>query len=161
MLALAGGCSTTVDHPSLAPRTIERFSVASPEAPLPPLPAVLPEDASRQDRANALLAQARAADDRFRSVFAEAQGAIAGGSSASPGSETWILAQEALSRAEILREPVLQSLADLDALQISAAEAGIGTESEASLAAALREVVEIDTRQNREIATLRERLPNP
>lgn len=150
------GCSTTVDHPSLAPRAIERFSVTEPE-PAPPPPAPLPEDASRQERASALVAQAVESDVRFRERFAEAKGIVARGSGAAPGSEAWVQAQQAISRVETLREPVSRTLADLDALQILAAETGAASE----LDAAIQKVASIDTQQEQDMATLRESVVNP
>jgi hypothetical protein len=160
--ALLGGCTaTTVDHPSLAPRAVERFTVAEPEAAPSPPPVALPDDASRQERAAVLAAQAQAADARFRAGLAEAEAAIGNGSGAAPGSEAWVQAQQALSRIETLREPVSRTLADLDALQIAAAETGIGTGAEAAFTATLQDVIAIDTREQETIATLRDRLATP
>ena len=155
-----GGCSTVADHPSLAPRAIERFTATEP-APAPPPPAALPEDASRQERAGLLLAQAIESDARFQERLAEVRTVVASGSGAAPGSEAWVQAQQAISRIETLREPVSRTLADLDQLQIDAAQAGIGTEAEGQLASAIQKVASIDARQEEEIAALRERVLNP
>jgi len=155
-----GGCSTVADHPSLAPRAIERFTTTKP-APAPPPPAALPEDASRQERAGLLLAQAIESDARFQERLAEVRTVVASGSGAAPGSEAWVQAQQAISRIETLREPVSRTLADLDQLQIDAAQAGIGTEAEGQLASAIQKVASIDARQEEEIAALRERVLNP
>jgi len=157
-----GGCSTVADHPSLAPRAIERFTTTEPApAPAPPPPAALPEDASRQERAGLLLAQAIESDARFQERLAEVRTVVASGSGAAPGSEAWVQAQQAISRIETLREPVSRTLADLDQLQIDAAQAGIGTEAEGELASAIQKVASIDARQEEEIAALRERVLNP
>lgn len=161
LCAFACGCATTADHPSLAPRTIERFTAAEPIPVLPPPPIVLPDDASRQQQAAALAARARAADDRFRAGFAEAEAAVDRGSASAPGSEAWARAEQALSRAESLREPVSDSLAELDALQIAAVETGVGAEAGAALAASLRDVMAIAARQRDAIAALRERIARP
>jgi hypothetical protein len=155
-----GGCSTTADHPSLAPRAIERFTVAEP-VPAPPPPAALPDDVSRQERAAALVAQAQTADERFRAGLAEAEAIVASGSGTALGGEAWVQAQQAVSRVETLREPVSRSLADLDALQIAAAETGMGTDAEAAFSATLQQVIAIDAREREAIALLRERLANP
>ena len=155
-----GGCSTVADHPSLAPRAIERFTTTKP-APAPPPPAALPEDASRQERAGLLLAQAIESDARFQERLAEVRTVVASGSGAAPGSEAWVQAQQAISRIETLREPVSRTLADLDQLQIDATQAGIGTEAEGELASAIQKVASIDARQEEEIAALRERVLNP
>jgi hypothetical protein len=159
MFALTG-CSTAVDHPSLAPRAIEHFTVAEPTPPQLP-PAALPEDASRQERVAALAAQAKAGDERFRAALAQAETTVATASGAAPASENWVQAQQAVSRVEVLQDPVARSLVELDAIQITAAEAGIGSETGATLAATLQEVVTIDTREREAIAALRDRLPTP
>jgi len=155
-----GGCSTVADHPSLAPRAIERFTTTEP-APAPPPPVAMPEDASRQERTRLLLAQAIESDARFQERLAEVRTVVASGSGAAPGSEAWVQAQQAISRIETLREPVSRTLADLDQLQIDAAQAGIGTEAEGELASAIQKVASIDARQEEEIAALRERVLNP
>lgn len=160
VLALAGGCSTRADHPSLAPRAIERFTVAEP-APAPAPRAPLPQDASRQERAVALVAQARAADARFRVGLTEAEAAVARGAGTAPGSEAWVQAQQALSRTEALREPVSSSLSELDSLQVDAAVNSAGSEVETALAASLGEILAIDTRQREAMAALRQRIAQP
>jgi len=162
MAGLAGlsGCSAVADHPSLAPRAIERFTTTEP-APAPPPPVAMPEDASRQERAGLLLAQAIESDARFQERLAEVRTVVASGTGATPGSEAWVQAQQAISRIETLREPVSRTLADLDQLQIDAAQAGIGTEAEGELASATQKVASIDARQEEEIAALRERVLNP
>lgn len=160
ILVFAGGCTATVDNPSLAPRAVERFTVAEP-VPAPPPPAALPEDASRQERASALTARAREADHRFRTSLGEAETAVSRGAGAAPGSEAWVQAQQALSRAEVLREPVSGALAELDALQIASAETGVGTEAEAALTASLQEVITIDTREREAITALSARIALP
>lgn len=156
---LTGGCSA-VDHPSLAPRAIERFTAQEPAAPVPP-PVILPENASQQTRAAALGAQAREADARFRANLAEIRSIVANGAGTASGSEAWVQAQQALSRAEALREPISQSHSDLDALQIAAAEAGAGTETEIAIQSALGEVVAIESRQAKAMASLRSGLISP
>ncbi len=154
------GCSTAVDHPSLAPRAIERFTAAEP-APTPSPPAILPEDASRRERISALTVQAVEADARFREGLVEAQGAVSKGAGAAPGSEAWVQAQQAISRIEILREPVSRSLADLDALQVSAVQAEVGTDAAAELDTAIQKIGAIDAQEEQAIVTLRDLLANP
>ena len=108
-----------------------------------------------------MVTSAREADGRFRASLAETETIVSRGAGASPTSEAWIQAQQALSRAEILREPVSSGLAELSALQIDAVETGVGSETETALAASLQEVVKIDTRQSETIAALRERIALP
>jgi hypothetical protein len=156
----ATGCAVPVDHPSLAPRAVERFTVTEPSPPPPSQPAI-PEDASLQERATALVAQARTADARFRERLADAKAMVANGSGAAIGTEAWVQAQQAVSRVDVLREPVARSLADLDALQVSSAEKGIGTDTETALSAALNDVASIDTAQGQAIASLKQQLSTP
>ena len=70
-------------------------------------------------------------------------------------------AQQALSRVLTLREPVALSLADLDALQISSAEAGVGADTQAALVKALSDVASIDAVQGQTMASLDEQLSRP
>ncbi|MGD9812427.1 MAG: hypothetical protein AB7U35_14035, partial [Sphingobium sp.] len=161
ILPLAGACSTAVDHPSLAPRAVERFTVAVPEtAPAAPTATpAQPANASLQQRVAALAAQARQADLRFRERLSETEQRVETGGSAAPGTETWVQAQAAISSLEMLRAPVSVSLADLDALQIAAAEEGAGTES--PVLSALQEVEIIEAAQRASIDALRARIANP
>ena len=161
ILPLAGACSTAVDHPSLAPRAVERFTVAVPEtAPAAPTATpAQPANASLQQRVAALAAQARQADLRFRERLSETEQRVETGGSATPGSETWVQAQAAISSLEMLRAPVSVSLADLDALQIAAAEEGAGTES--PVLSAIQEVEIIEAAQRASIDALRARIANP
>jgi hypothetical protein len=161
-LVFASGCSTPVDHPSLAPRAIEQFTVVEPEpaatpAPAPPLPA----DASRQERAAALTAQARDADILFRQHLAQTEESVAKGASAAPGSEAWVAAQKAVSSLETLHEQVSRSLADLDAIQIAAVEEGIGSGAESAVSGAIQELEAMEAAQRASIDALRARLASP
>jgi hypothetical protein len=154
------GCTMTANEPSLAPRAIERMSASEPAAPQPEAPP-LPEDASQQQRVAALVARARDGDARFQQQQTAANRLISAGSGAPLGSEAWVQAQEALSRAENLRTIVTQSLADLDSLQIAAAQNGAGPESAGMLNDAVREVAAIDAREEQALQTLRDRLSAP
>ncbi|MGE3747748.1 MAG: hypothetical protein AB7G25_18845, partial [Sphingomonadaceae bacterium] len=84
ILPLADACSTAVDHPSLAPRAVERFTVAVPEtAPAAPTATpTQPANASLQQRVAALAAQARQADLRFRERLSETEQRVETGGSA-------------------------------------------------------------------------------
>jgi len=161
ILPLASACSTAVDHPSLAPRAVERFTVAAPEtAPAAPTVApARPANASLQQHVAALAAEARKADVRFREYLSETEHRVESGTSAAPGSEAWVQAQAAISGLEMLRAPVSVSLADLDALQIAAAEEGTGTDS--AVISTLQEVDVIEAAQRASIDALRARIANP
>jgi len=157
---LVGACTAPADHPSLAPRAVERFTTIEPTTTPITQPAI-PEDASRQERVSALVARAREADALFRSRLSEAQAAAARGAGSGIGSEAWVQAQQAVSRADVARTPVTQSLADLDALQIASAEAGVGIEATAALTTALDEVGSLSAAEDQAIAALTTRLGTP
>jgi hypothetical protein len=154
------GCSAAVDHPSLAQREVERLS-ATEATPPPPPPVAIPEDASLQERTAALVARARTADAHFNEALSAAHGAISGSAGASPGSENWVQAQQALSRADTLRTPVTESLADLAAMQITAAQSGLGADTSAALSTAISDVSAIDTNEREAIRALENRLSAP
>lgn len=131
---------------------------AAPTAPLSP---VIPENASEQGRAAALTAQARSGDIRFREGLNDARGAVTRGAGASPGSENWVQAQEALSRADALRTSVTESLADLDALQIAGAQSGMGVDTNAAFTSAIADVGTIDATEREAIRALESQLSAP
>jgi len=149
-------CGPAVNHPSLAPRAIERLD-AMPPSPPPPT-AAIPVDASKQERIAALLKQAHDGDVRFQPQAMAAEGAVERGAGGAPGSEAWIAAQEAVSRVESLRTPVAQSLADLDELQIASAGAPLDPDTATALAAAYADLSAIDERQRNQVASLKGRI---
>ncbi len=112
LFAMVGCTGPRSGYPSLAPRPIEEMSLAEPTRPAPP-PAV--ESASAAARYAPIIAQAREDDAAFRHTLDEERGALARGRSAATGSEAWTAAQQALSRVETMRGPVVRALSELDA----------------------------------------------
>lgn len=113
LIAVLAGCAKQSEsYPSLAPRPIERLSLAEPSRP--EAPAAVADTAAEQRYAT-LIARARAADNDFRHVLEEERAALGRGRGAAQGSEAWIAAQVSLSRIETARGPVAKALADLDA----------------------------------------------
>ena len=114
---LVAGCASgaSADYPSLGKRAIEeRFAVVE-TVPLPP-PGPLPTDlAARLERWRA---DAATADAAFAALRAETAAAVAAARGAAPGSEAWVVAQQALSRLAVARGPVVAALGDADALYI-------------------------------------------
>jgi hypothetical protein len=159
ILVALSGCATPVDGPSLAPRAVERFTAAPPTPE--PTPPPIQDDASEQQRIAALVAQARDGDARFQAQLAAADPIVVQGASATMGSEAWVQAQQALSRAENMRTTVSQSLADLDALQIATVQNGNGTVTSPVLGDAISEVATIDVSEDRALQVLRDRLSAP
>ncbi len=111
-LAMAGCTGPRSGYPSLAPRPVEEMSLAEPTRPAPP-PAV--ESATAAARYAPIVAQAREDDAVFRHTLDEERGALTRGRGAPAGSEAWTAAQQALSRVETMRGPVVRTLSELDA----------------------------------------------
>jgi hypothetical protein len=131
---LAAGCATGGEFPSLAPRPVEQLSFEEPIKIDPPVAA----DPALRGRANAILAEARAADGAFEQAYAQALPLVRGAGAA--GSDSWLIAQEAISRAEAARIGTTSALVDLDLLLADQSDdptnAGIWSELQAARAAA-------------------------
>lgn len=133
-LALLAGCAAGGEYPSLAPRDVEKLSMDEPVRVAP----VQDDDPALGTRLAELLSQARAGNAAFQarlpsaSTLAEKAGAA--------GSETWIEAQQELSRLEASRAPTVTALGDLDALSLARAGAGTSAADAASVTSALDEV---------------------
>jgi hypothetical protein len=114
LAACASGASG--DYPSLAKRPIEdRFAVVEtvPLAPPGPLPADL---AGRLERWRS---DADAAAAAFTALRGETEAAVTAARGAAPGSEAWVVAQQALSRLTVARGPLTVALGDIDALYVA------------------------------------------
>jgi len=109
-LALLAGCAGNAGpFPSLLPRPIEK---QLGEPGVPPVVAPVPDDPEVAARASEFVAAAQAAHREFRAALPAAEEAVrrAGAS----GSESWLAAQQAISRVEAAEAPTLRALADLD-----------------------------------------------
>jgi hypothetical protein len=110
--ALAAGCASNEgDFPSLAQRPAERDYAAeqmSPPKVRPPLPA----DASVGTRAERFIAAARAAQGAFTGAYETAAAATA--RAGAPGSDSWVIAQQAVSRAVAAQAPLARVSGELD-----------------------------------------------
>ncbi len=111
--SLIAGCAPSGDFPSLAVRPVERDLAAAPERPAPP---EAPADAQLTARIAELLAQVRQGESAFRAALPDAERATraAGGA----GTESWVAAQQEISRLEAARAPTVAALAELDRLGI-------------------------------------------
>ncbi|HEX8449512.1 MAG TPA: hypothetical protein VF652_07970 [Allosphingosinicella sp.] len=119
-LALAAGCAAPGPYPSLAPRPAEAAYAedADERKPIPQ-----PDDPALAGQIDRLLAEARAGGAEFDSALPAAQRAA--GSAGGAGSDSWIEAQQALSRLESARARTTAALADLDRLSVE--RTGTGT----------------------------------
>ena len=151
-LALAG-CVAQDGFPSLAMRPAERH--VSFEPPIHPR-AEVPSDAGLRDRLRTLQGQAAEGDRAFREVLGSAERAV--GAAGGFETESWVEAQQALSRLESAREPTTRAQSDLDELAIARADAPTSDEDYAALQAAVDSVGRIAASQQQQVDRLRARL---
>lgn len=113
---LLGACSLPEgEFPSLAKRPYE---TGAPIGELPTEPEILSTSLPDSLRAqlDALLARHAAAEAAFRSALPAARQAVQSGAGAAAGSESWVIAQMEVSRAEQKRTDSLAALAETDLL---------------------------------------------
>ena len=155
-LGLLGACSTPVGPaPSLAPRTAEAID---PRVPIPSEVEAGPADPALSAHLAALVDQAHAGDAAFRDTIGTAERlAEAAGA---PQSESWVVAQQALSAAQAARGPTTRALGDIDALAATAlaTRGGIPAGNLAAIQAAAATVAGIDRSQSERIDALETRL---
>lgn len=151
-----GACSSGAGHyPSLAPRAAEAID--------PRLPVVRPINdrpvsASLESQLSALVAQARDSEAAFEPAAADAERLAS--SAGARQSESWIVAQEALSTAVAARKPTALALADIDALGLTAlqTQGGIAPNDLAAIQSAGAEVSKIARGQTDRIDAIQKRL---
>ena len=154
--AVAGGlagCVAADGFPSLAQRPAERnISIEEPVRPA----VDVPSDPALRAQIVQLLAQAADGNRAFYSALAPAQAAVAAAGGA--GSESWVEAQQALSRLEATREPTARALAELDRLALARAELPTNEGDFAAISAAIAEAGRIAADQQQVWDRLRGRL---
>ena len=105
----------------------------------------------------ALIAQAEAGQAAFAAELPEARRATA--RAGASGAEAWVLAQQAVSRAEAARTPTARALGDLDALVLrEAAAAELSAADYAVLTAAIDRVAALRNAQDAALAALKAQL---
>ncbi|HVL29737.1 MAG TPA: hypothetical protein VM326_03350, partial [Sphingomicrobium sp.] len=117
-----------------------------------------PADPALVARIAELMAEVRSGDAAFQSAVPNAEGLAA--AAGPPQSESWIVAQEALSGLVAARAPVTRAIADLDALAAGriAAGGGILPGDLAAIEAAATDAAAIGQRQTELIDRLQARL---
>jgi hypothetical protein len=110
-------------------------------------------DPAVRARANALAAEARAGDRAFEAAHARAAAAARG--AGAPGSESWVEAQQAISRAEAERTATGRALAELDRLATERARLPTNEGDFALVRGALEEVEAIAASQQQKLDRLR------
>jgi hypothetical protein len=149
-------CSTPGGpYPSLQPRAAEAID--------PWLPVVRPINerpvtAALATRLAELVSQARNGEAAFDAAAAAAEKLASGAGPAQ--SESWIVAQEALTAAIAARKPAANALGDIDALGATALQkqGGLAPNDLAAIQDASAEVAGIDSRQAARIDAIQKRL---
>jgi hypothetical protein len=152
---LAACSAPAVNAPSLAPRAAEAID---PRIRIPDAAPVESASPALVARLSALVRQAQAGDSAFRPAAEEAERLAA--AAGDPQSESWVVAQQALSAAVAAREPVSTALADIDAIGSRELETTgrVAPADQAAIAVASATVGEIDRRQAALIDRLQRRL---
>jgi hypothetical protein len=142
LIASAGACSTPqVNAPSLAPRAAEAID---PRAPVPEPPISTTPSAGLVGQLDRLVAEAQSGDAAFKPAIDKALRLAA---EAGPvQSESWILAQQALSVALSARSPVTHASAEIDSIRAEQVRrlGGIGAADMNAIDSAAARVHEID-----------------
>ncbi|TFI59239.1 hypothetical protein E2493_05180 [Sphingomonas parva] len=116
---LGAGCAGSGDYPSLARRPAEElYAAGDPER----VPVPAPNDPALPGRIAAFVQAGRAGDEGFADALGRARDLAA--RAGSTGSDSWVEAQQALSRAAAARSATSRALADLDAYAIERARQG-------------------------------------
>ena len=151
---LALSCAAPGSYPSLAPRPAEAiYAAGDPER----VPQPAPDDPSLPLRLRTLVDAGRAGESSFGDAIARAR-ALAGQAGAS-GSDGWVAAQQALSRAAAGRAATARALADLDAFAVERARLGpLSPGDSERLAAAVASLQALADRQQSQLDAVAETL---
>jgi hypothetical protein len=155
VVLLLAGCAAPGTFPSLAPRPEELGQTA----PAPPRPVPPPADPALGGQLAGLLGNARGGDAKFKAAVPGTERAVRAAGKA--GSDSWVEAQQALSRLETDRTATTVAAADLNTLLRSkmeaptpAAQADID-----SITAAIDQVRALSDAQDQVLGRLNEALP--
>jgi hypothetical protein len=146
---LLAGCMAEGPFPSLAQRPAEREPIREPERPQPQVPS----DSSLRSRISDRVAQARSGQQAFEAAAGSAEAAAR--AAGAQGSDSWVAAQEQISRLEAARAPTTRALADLDALALERASIATSETDWAELNAALSEVQRLAQAQHEHVDRLK------
>lgn len=151
LLAGLPACAAPGPYPSLEPREVERrYAAGDPER----VPTAAPDLPALPGNVAELLAEGRRGDSAFESAIAAARPLIARAGAA--GSESWLAAQQALSRAEAARAPTVQAITGLDAYAADQTAKGpLSPQDAERIASATAQLQEMATRQHAALASLR------
>ncbi len=147
--ALLAGCVSEGPFPSLAPRPDERLAIEEPVREAPQIP----DDSALRVRINRLLGEARAGDTAFGRDYEAA--ARAAGRAGAEGSDSWIDAQQAYSRAEASRLRATDAAAELHQLALERAATPTSPSDLAALEAAIAQADAIVATQQARLNRIR------
>ena len=135
----------------LAPRSAEAID---PRVPVVSAAVQRPVDPALAERLAVLIRQARSGDSAFVVAAGQAQRLVA--SAGAPQTESWVVAQQAVSAAVAARAPTTLALGDIDGIAAAALakHGGIAPADLAAIDAAAGEVGAIDRRQAQAIEAL-------
>ena len=150
-LLLLAGCVARGDYPSLAPREGEGLAI---EEPVREAPAV-PDDAQLRARIAALVEEARQGARSFGALYGEAGRAVS--RAGAEGSDSWVEAQQAISRLEAARLQTGRAAVELDQLDLARADQATSADDQLVLQTAITEVGTIAADQQARIDRLRGR----
>ena len=147
--ALLAGCISPGPFPSLAQRPDERLAIDEPVRE----PPRIADDGALRVRINELLSQARSGGAAFeRDYDAAARTAARAGAE---GSDSWIQAQQALSRVETARGRATDAAAELHQLALARAGQPTSADDQTALQAAIDEADGIVAAQQARLNRLR------
>ncbi len=153
-LLLAAGCAAPGPYPSLAPRPAEKAYAEDAEERKP---TPQPDDPALAGEIDRLLAEAKAGSADFDAALPAAE--TAAKASGAAGSDSWMEAQQALSRLEAARARTTAALADLDRLAVERTSAGtLGAADAQRLRAATSEIQALADAQAERLRRLGESL---
>ncbi len=152
---LAAGCATGGEFPSLAPRAVEQLPFEEPVRVDPPVAA----DPALRTRAAALVAEARGGDRAFDAAYAEALPRVR--SAGASGSDSWVQAQEAISRVEAARNVTSNALADFDAWLTELSDRPVNHELFAEFMAARADIISVSMQQEQRLNALKASVSQP
>lgn len=154
-LLATAGCATGGEFPSLAPRPVEQLSFEEPVRVDPPIAA----DAALRSRASGFVQEARGGEEAFQAAYSAALPRVrsAGGA----GSDSWVQAQEAISRVEAARNATSGALADFDAWLTQLSNEPVNAELWAEIARDRATVSGMVDEQNRRIGGLKASVSQP
>lgn len=152
---MLSGCAAATNAPSLAPRAAEAID---PRVPVPgPVLSTAPSP-GLVEKLDSLVAQAVVGDGAFLPLIERARqlADVAG----EKESESWVVAQQALSAAVGARLPVTAAVGDIDALAAQRVQTlgGIGAADLKAIESAASRIAEIDGRQAAAIDSVQTKL---